>query len=127
MKHQIAQMLEQKSGAIVNVASAGIRSIKGNSPAYVTSKSAVVGLTRAAALSYAGKNIRINSLSPGATRTPMLESFADDQITALGKSIPIGRCGEPDEMATAALWLFSDEARYANGSDLLIDGGWALS
>jgi NAD(P)-dependent dehydrogenase (short-subunit alcohol dehydrogenase family) len=126
MKHQLKHMKTQNSGAIVNVSSGA-----GLVPApfmsmYTASKHGVLGLTKTAATENIKSGIRVNSVLPGSTRTPMMEATIEGN-EALEKlvmsSIPCGRMGTPDEIANGILWLLSDESRYVNGHSLIIDGG----
>jgi NAD(P)-dependent dehydrogenase (short-subunit alcohol dehydrogenase family) len=126
MKAEIAQMLKQGGGAIVNTASvAGLVGFAGL-PAYVASKHGVVGLTKTAALEYAKSGIRINAVCPGVIQTPMLERLfqsnpqAGETIAALE---PVGRLGKPEEIAEAAVWLCSDAASFVTGLPMAVDGG----
>jgi NAD(P)-dependent dehydrogenase (short-subunit alcohol dehydrogenase family) len=125
LRHEIPAMLE-RGGAIVNMASgAGLVGFPGL-PAYVASKHGVVGLTRAAAMEYAGQGVRINAICPGSTRTPMLEGFmgGDEQVERmLTRPIPVGRLGRPEEIAEAVVWLCSDAASFVVGHALAVDGG----
>jgi NAD(P)-dependent dehydrogenase (short-subunit alcohol dehydrogenase family) len=127
MKYEIPQMIKQGKGAIVNNASvAGLRGFSGM-PAYVASKHGVIGLTKSAALECAQLNIRINAVCPGAIRTPMLDRYMKESREAekeLIKQEPIGRLGEPEEIANAALWLCSDAASFITGQAIPVDGGW---
>lgn len=127
MKYQIPQMIKQGGGSIVNCASiAGVVGFMG-SPAYVASKHGVVGLTKTAALEFAKSNVRINAVCPGVIQTPMIDRFtqgnaqAQQQLTA---AEPIGRVGQPDEIASAVLWLCTDGAAFVVGHPMVIDGGW---
>jgi NAD(P)-dependent dehydrogenase (short-subunit alcohol dehydrogenase family) len=113
MKHEITHMLKQGKGAIVNTASvAGLIGFQGL-PAYVVSKHGIVGLTKTAALENAKQGIRINAVCPGVIRTPMV-----DRTTGKDKTVekkfedmePVGRMGEPEEVAEAIVWLCSDAA-----------------
>jgi len=126
MKHEIPLMLAHGGGAIVNTSSgAGIIGIKG-SPAYTAAKHGVIGLTRAAALDYAGQNIRINAVCPGYIATPMMDRFTGGTPEGRAKVIseePIGRMGQPEEIANAVLWLCSDAASFVVGHALVVDGG----
>jgi NAD(P)-dependent dehydrogenase (short-subunit alcohol dehydrogenase family) len=126
MRQQLKQMLQQGSGAIVNVASiAGLRGLA-NSAAYTASKHGVVGLTKAAALEYAKQHIRINAVCPVFTRTPLFEALFDVNPTyeeRIKKNIPMRRYGQPEEIAQAILWLCSDRADFITGHALPIDGG----
>jgi NAD(P)-dependent dehydrogenase (short-subunit alcohol dehydrogenase family) len=126
MKHEIPLILKQGGGAIVNTSSgAGIIGIKG-SPAYTAAKHGVIGLTRTAALDYAGQNIRINAVCPGYIATPMMDRFTGGTSEGRAKVIseePIGRMGQPEEIANAVLWLCSDAASFVVGHALVVDGG----
>jgi NAD(P)-dependent dehydrogenase (short-subunit alcohol dehydrogenase family) len=128
MKAELRQMMAQGSGAIVNCSSiGGMRGSKGRA-AYSASKFGVIGLTRAAALDYAGKNIRINAVCPGIIgNTPMATRVTKnndpDIIKAFVAAEPIGRLGEPEEIAAAVLWLCSPAASFMVGHSMAIDGG----
>ena len=126
MKYELQQMLSQGGGAIVNTASiAGLVGIPGNI-GYVASKHGVVGLTRAAALEYAARNIRVNAVCPGYIDTPLIEALTSDAPTraAIEARHPQGRLGQPGEIADAVLWLCSDAASFVNGHTLTVDGGY---
>lgn len=126
-RYAIPEMLKQDGGVIINTASiAGLIAIT-NMPAYCASKGGVVLLTKAMALEYAAKNIRINCICPGAIRTPMFSRLTLDQVEtekAFCNGHPIGRCGTPEEIAHAALYLGSDESSFITGTALVVDGGW---
>ncbi len=126
MKYEIAQMLKQSGGTIVNTSSAYGLAAAGGSPAYVASKHGVIGLTKTAALEYASFGIRVNAVCPGHISTPMIErSLADPQRTAQMLSRhPIGRIGKPEEVAQAVVWLCSDAASFVTGHAMAVDGGW---
>lgn len=124
MRYQIPAMA-QNGGSIVNVASilgmAGTRM----SPAYVAAKHGVVGLTKAAALEYADKKIRINSIGPGYINTPLIANSLDEAtIKSLVGLHPIGRLGESEEVAELILWLGSDKSSFVTGSYYPVDGGY---
>jgi NAD(P)-dependent dehydrogenase (short-subunit alcohol dehydrogenase family) len=125
MKYQLAAMMRQGAGAIVNVSSmAGLHGLRGR-PAYVASKHGVVGLTRAAALDYAPYGVRVNCVCPGGTLTPLYESrHGGDAASASDQSsIPLGRLARADEIADVVVWLCSDAASYMTAAALPIDGG----
>jgi len=130
MKHEIPQMLKQGGGAIVNMSSvAGLVGFPGL-PAYVASKHGIIGITRTAALEYATKGIRVNAICPGVIRTEMVERVTggdpeiEKQFTALE---PIGRMGDPEEVAETVVWLCSSEASFVIGHPLVIDGGFVAA
>ena len=128
MKGELRQMMAQGSGAIVNCSSiGGMRGSKGRA-AYSASKFGVIGLTRAAALDYAGMGIRIKAVCPGIIgNTPMAARITKtndrDIIKAFVAAEPIGRLGEPEEVAAAVLWLCSAGASFMVGHALAVDGG----
>jgi NAD(P)-dependent dehydrogenase (short-subunit alcohol dehydrogenase family) len=121
----LPKMIEQESGAIVNVASmAGVTGLY-DAHAYTAAKGAIVNLTKSMAITYAKQNIRANSVCPGFIDTAMIEPAIDlfkDDATRFAM-VPMGRAGKPEEIANAILFLGSDEASYVNGSALLVDGG----
>jgi NAD(P)-dependent dehydrogenase (short-subunit alcohol dehydrogenase family) len=128
MKAELRQMIAQGSGAIVNCSSiGGMRGSKGRA-AYSASKFGIIGLTRAAALDYAGTGVRINAVCPGIIgNTPMATRVTKnnnpDIIEAFVAAEPIGRLGEPEEIAAAVLWLCSPGASFMVGHAMVIDGG----
>ncbi len=126
MKSEIAQMLEQGSGAIVNASSvAGLVGIP-NQPIYVASKHAVSGLTKSFAVEYAGRGIRVNAVCPGLVDTPLMDRIyaSNPEMKAEADSWqPIGRTARPEEIAEAVIWLCSDKASFVVGHMMTIDGG----
>jgi 3alpha(or 20beta)-hydroxysteroid dehydrogenase len=118
MQASVEAMKEAGGGSIINVSSIeGLRGAVMVHP-YVASKWAVRGLTKSAALELGSHQIRVNSIHPGFIRTPMTKHFPDDMLT-----IPLGRAGQPDEVATFVVFLASDESRYATGAEFVMDGG----
>ena len=127
MKYEIAQMLKQGSGSIVNTASANGVVAFPTFPLYTASKSAVIGLTKAAALQYAKAGIRINVVAPAVIETDMFEAAAggQDEVKAYMAGLhPIGRVGTPLEVANAVLFLSSDLASFITGEILMVDGAY---
>lgn len=126
MKYEIQQMLNQGSGVIVNNSSVGgLSTFPGISP-YNASKFAVMGLTRSAALDYAKQGIRINAVNPGIIATAMIDRFTNTGTTAseLTSTVPMGRMGQPEEIAETVVFLCSDAASYITGQSLVVDGGF---
>lgn len=125
MHAQIPAMLTSGGGSIVNMAS--ILGSVGTklSPAYVAAKHGVVGLTKATALEYADKKIRINSVGPGYINTPLLTKSLDEStMNSLAGLHPIGRLGTADEVAELVFWLSSIRSSFVTGSHYIIDGGY---
>lgn len=109
-------------GSIINIASTAVQS--GEGPVhYVTSKAALVGMTRALAREVASRGIRINAVAPGPTDTPLMRSIPDEWITSLEKAIPLGRLARPAEVAAAVRFLAGEESSYITGSVLVANGG----
>jgi NAD(P)-dependent dehydrogenase (short-subunit alcohol dehydrogenase family) len=126
MKHEIAQMLRQGGGVVVNTSSgAGVRGVAGGA-SYSASKHAMIGMTKSAALDYAKRNIRVNCVLPGNIETPMMERFTDGDIQKAIDLEPVGRLGKPEEIAEAVLWMCSDLGAFVTGASIAVDGGWSL-
>jgi NAD(P)-dependent dehydrogenase (short-subunit alcohol dehydrogenase family) len=125
MREEAEAMISRGKGAIVNTAS--ISGIVGNGaqPAYVATKHGVVGLTRHGALRWAKKGIRVNAVCPGVIETPMTAPLASnpEMRKILDGMTPMGRMGQPEEIAAAVLWLCSDQASFVTGHPLVVDGG----
>ena len=125
-KHAVEAMRRRGGGSIINTASF-VASVGAATPqiAYTASKGAVLALTRELAVVHARENIRVNALSPGPLRTEMLMSFLDTPEKKQRRlvHVPMGRFGEADEMASAALFLASDDSSYMTGANLQVDGG----
>jgi NAD(P)-dependent dehydrogenase (short-subunit alcohol dehydrogenase family) len=126
LKAEIPAMLAGGGGAIVNTASASGLIGGYNLSVYTAAKHGVVGLTKAAAMDYASKGIRINALCPGAIDTPFLAELPKPFRDRLIFGTPMDRLGQPEEMAQAVLWLCSDAATYVTGHSLAVDGGVVL-
>jgi NAD(P)-dependent dehydrogenase (short-subunit alcohol dehydrogenase family) len=125
MRYQIPAMLARGGGAIINVASILGAVGTANSPAYVAAKHGVLGLTKAAAIEYATRNIRINSVGPGYVATPLLTSALDEAtMQAIANMHPVKRLGTSEEVAALIVFLASDEAAFITGSYHLVDGGY---
>lgn len=128
MKHEIAAMLKQGAGAIVNNASILGQVGFANASAYVAAKHGLLGLTRTAAIEYASRGIRVNAVCPGFIVTPMLERAGLLQDEGTRKSLEamhaLKRLGRPEEVAEAVLFLASPKASFIAGHPLLVDGGY---
>lgn len=127
----VPQMLERKSGCIINIASiGGVVGIR-DRLAYCATKFAVVGITKSMALDHAKQGVRVNCICPGRVETPFvsarLKEYPDPQkaYEEMSSTQAVGRMGRPDEIAAAALYLASDEAAFVTGTAFLIDGGWS--
>ncbi|RYE07385.1 MAG: SDR family oxidoreductase [Hyphomicrobiales bacterium] len=124
-KFEIAAMLRAGGGSIVNMASILGSVGFANSAAYVTAKHGMLGLTKAAAIEYASKGVRINSVGPGFIDTPLLSKNLDAAtLGAIAGMHPIGRLGTSEEVAALTCFLLSDEASFITGSYHLVDGGY---
>jgi len=126
MRYQIPAMLKNGGGAIVNMSSILGQVAFPNAPAYVAAKHGLVGLTRASAVEYASQGIRINVVGPAFIQTPMISSINDDPVLhdQLVSLHPIGRLGQPEEVAELALWLCSEKASFVTGAYYAVDGGY---
>ena len=127
MKHEIAAMLKNGGGAIVNTTSTFGHVGAPQVTIYVGSKHAVEGMTKCVALEFAKQDIRVNTISPAAIATDMVDRFAGKEGAArdaLEALHPVGRFGRPEEIAAAVLYLCSDAAKFTTGTSLKVDGGW---
>jgi NAD(P)-dependent dehydrogenase (short-subunit alcohol dehydrogenase family) len=123
MKHQLAQMRAQGGGSIVNTASLGGLMAIPRLAAYIASKHALIGLTRAAALEAADAGIRVNAICPSTTRTPMLAQLDPERVEQIVQPHAIKRLCEPEEVADAVVWLASDRASLVTGVPVRLDLG----
>lgn len=125
MRYQIPEMLKAGGGAIINVASILGQVGFASSAAYVAAKHGVVGLTKNGALEYAAKGIRVNAVGPGFIKTPLLDANLTPEVMQFLTTLhPIGRMGEPEEVAQLFLFLASDNASFINGAYYAVDGGY---
>jgi len=125
MRYQIPKMLKAGGGAIVNIASILGQVGFATASAYVAAKHGVVGLSKNAAVEYADKGIRVNSVGPAFIKTPLLDKNLDQAtLDFLVTKHPIARLGEPEEVAELVLWLSSDKASFVTGSYYAVDGGY---
>ena len=126
LKHELPVMVEQGRGVIINMASvAGVTGFPGHA-AYTASKHGVIGLTKTAALDYAQAGIRVNAICPAYTHTPMVARMLErkpDLEAKLISRVPLRRLGTAEEIAQAAIYLFSDAAAFITGHSLVLDGG----
>jgi NAD(P)-dependent dehydrogenase (short-subunit alcohol dehydrogenase family) len=123
MKFEIEEMLKTGGGAIVNTSSIfGLNGYAGWS-LYSATKHAVTGMTKSAALDYAQLGIRVNAVGPGPVETPLLTKGTGGDPHSYASFVPMGRIGQPEEIADPVVWLLSDEAKYVTGHTFPVDGG----
>ena len=125
MRYQLPQMVKQGGGAIVNMSSILGTDAFEKTSAYTASKHGVIGLTKTAALEYAKRGIRVNSVGPAFINTPMVtEGFSDEELEGIMALHAMGRLGEPKEVADLVTFLCSDKASFMTGVHYLVDGGY---
>ncbi|WP_223552451.1 glucose 1-dehydrogenase [Pseudomonas sp. BF-R-01] len=125
MKSVIPSMARAGSGSIINISSVAGLIGAGYALGYTASKFAVRGMTKAAAVELAPRNIRVNSVHPGLIMTPMTEPTPESEaiVAQFIAATPLGRAGKPDEVASIVLWLASDESSFSTGAEFVVDGG----
>jgi NAD(P)-dependent dehydrogenase (short-subunit alcohol dehydrogenase family) len=126
-RHAIPEIVRSGGGSVIVTGSVGsLVAHRASNHAYVTSKTALVGLTRNLAVEYASKNVRVNCLCPGQVRTAMMDDFYNDPVRRrrFEELTPMARFGEVREIANAALFLASDDSSFMTGTVLVVDGGW---
>jgi glucose 1-dehydrogenase len=130
LKYEIRAMLQRGGGSIVNIASTNSFRPLPKQAVYTATKHGVIGLTKTAAIEYAGKGIRVNAVAPGAIDTPMLRGAiaarGSDEAEVISRLSLVGRFGDPTEIANAVLWLCSDRSTYTIGHTLAVDGGYLV-
>lgn len=130
MQRELRLMQGRRGGSILNNSSVHGTLGMGGHSAYVASKHAVVGMTKAVALEMASVGIRVNCLCPGATKTAMFNRWASEVPNSsqiINDVVPLGRPAEPQEVAAAALWLLSDASSYLTGQTIIVDGGFSVA
>ena len=122
----LPSMLAIGKGKIINLASIASFTGRPGRAGYVAAKTGLLGLTRAMAVDMAGRNIYVNAIAPGLIASPFNASFAEDSETgpAWGKETLVGRWGQPEDVAGAAVFLASDDSDFVNGAEIKVDGGW---
>jgi NAD(P)-dependent dehydrogenase (short-subunit alcohol dehydrogenase family) len=123
-REALRPMLAQGWGRVISISSlAGRSGGVSVGPAYVASKSALIGLTRHLAKKVARSGITVNAIAPGTTETDIIKGFTADQMVAINEAIPIGRLGKPEEIAATVVFLASQEAAFVTGAVLDVNGG----
>ncbi|WP_419710555.1 SDR family NAD(P)-dependent oxidoreductase [Pseudomonas sp. NFX224] len=130
MKFELEHMRRQGSGTIVNCSSLGGLVGGAERANYHAAKHGVIGLTKSAALEYAARNIRVNAVCPGLIWTPMVDQMVasgqGEALEGMTKAVPMGRHGQPEEIADAVLWLSSASSSYVTGQSISVDGGFIM-
>ena len=126
MKYAIPEMLKTGGGSIINTSSIAADRGLANLPAYCASKGGVSSLSRTTAVEYATKNIRVNTINPGTTATPLLLAISEGAWKQHVSAIPMGRAADPVEVAQAVVFLASDESSFITGLSLFVDGGLTI-
>jgi NAD(P)-dependent dehydrogenase (short-subunit alcohol dehydrogenase family) len=124
MRAMLPLMLARGRGSIINVCSASGVVGQTDAPAYQAAKAGALLLTRNAAVTYGGRGVRVNSLTPSVVGTPALERESDERTASSLRKVPLGRAATPAEVAAGAGFLASNESSYVKGSNLVVDGGY---
>ena len=130
MKYAIPALMRSGGGSIVNIASpTGIHGRAARYTAYSSSKGGLISLTRATAVGYARDRIRVNAIVPGPTDTPLVAARLEEPgvLDRIEQGTPVGRIGTPDDLTGIAVYLASDESRFAAGALVVVDGGWLVA
>ncbi|MHC4592581.1 MAG: SDR family oxidoreductase, partial [Planctomycetota bacterium] len=119
-------MMKQRSGRIINIAS--VVGITGNAGQanYSASKAGVIGLTKTAARELASRNVNVNAVAPGFIQTPMTDKLSDEARATALAGIPLGRFGQPEDVANAVLFLAGPQSDYVTGQVIVVDGGMVM-
>ncbi|MGB7947010.1 MAG: SDR family NAD(P)-dependent oxidoreductase [Candidatus Binatia bacterium] len=123
----IPEMIKRGGGVVLNIGARSGMAGQAGRAAYCASKGGMITLTEAMAMDYAGQKIRVNCICPGPTRTPMVDTSTPERLERYQKRVPIGRIGEPEDIARAALYLASDEGSMVTAAILPVDGGMRLT
>jgi meso-butanediol dehydrogenase / (S,S)-butanediol dehydrogenase / diacetyl reductase len=123
----IPEMIKRGGGAIINIGARSGMAGQAGRAAYCASKGGMITLTEAMAMDYAAQKIRVNCICPGPTRTPMVDTSTPERLEYYKSRVPIGRIGEPEDIARAALYLASDEGSMVTAAILPVDGGMRLT
>ena len=132
MAKSCAEAMEKTGGGAIVLAMSGSIQASGlgghgrGGPAYVTSKAAIIGLTRSLARSFAPLNIRVNAVSPGSTATAMTSDYSEQALAGVAARTLVGRIGQPEEIAAVAAFLISDAASYVDGEIIAVNGGGSM-
>ncbi len=126
IRHSARIMMKQRKGRIINISS--VSGVQGNAGQanYCSSKAGIIGLTKSVARELSARNVTCNAVAPGFIKTEMTDVLSDDVKAAIKAQIPLGRIGEPEDIANAVAFLASDEASYITGQTLVVDGGMVM-
>ncbi|PYV18748.1 MAG: short-chain dehydrogenase [Acidobacteria bacterium] len=127
-KHGIPELIKQGRGSIITTSSvSALRGYKRAQDAYTAAKGALISLTRSLAVVYGDRKIRANVIHPGMVDTPMQRELGEEARAAIGRQVPLGRMARPEEIASVALFLASDESSYITGAEIVVDGGLTIA